>query len=95
MKEVFTEGGYRHQCSRVSRFKGYIDQRSLSSGIEKDQSLKVMEHMLDVLNHKVLPVMADLSSLHALKFVWGGQLHQFKLGISDIRSSDDVVAENL
>ena len=51
--------------------------------------------MLNILNGKVLPVMADLSALHHLKAVWGNQLHQFTEGISDTRNSDEVVNETL
>ena len=95
MSEAFPEDGDRHLRGQFSRFKGYIEQYNFSTGADKEQSLKILEHMLNILKTKVLPVMADLSSLHNLKTVWGTQLHQFTEGISDTRNSDEVVTETL
>ena len=93
MTEAFPEDGDRHQRDHVrfTWFEGYIKKHSLSTGADKDKSFKILKHMLNILNGKVLPVMADLSSPHHLKAVWGNQLHLFTEVISDTRNSDKVV----
>ena len=95
MSEAFPKDGDRHQRGRLSRFKGYIEQHNFPTGVDKEQSLKILEHIINRLKTKVLPVMADLSTLHNLKVVWGSQLHQFTEGISDTRNSNEVVTETL
>ena len=47
--------------------------------------------MTNLLKGKVLPVLADLSSLHNLKAVWGNQLHLFHERILDAGSSVEIV----